>query len=132
MILKTLVFSDESTTDNDVLESVMVRLRGRERKYLLALVSKSTWDHLVSGAHELRMRLVFALNQIPSGGFVTFLAKEVVFLGLVTGNLNDHQVEEIAEDGVPDNRAVYDCVAFSVFSRIWEDGIDGARREIFG
>lgn len=131
MILKSITFSDESTTDNDVLESVQVHIRNRERTFLYDLAERDDWDDLTPYTADIRRGIRETLASIDSDLTITLTAQQALFLTLVTGRQSPQSIEALWPGRYRDSSAVYDCLAFGVFGRIW-GGTDGARAEVFG
>lgn len=133
MILRSINFdSEKSTAEDDVLESVVVRVRGREREYLLALVDRTEFDHLVPDAAGVRREIRVELEKAVVDGYARLPAKSVLFLAAVTGSLNDERIEAILPESVWANSVTYDTLVYGVINRLWGDGIDAARKEILG
>lgn len=61
-------------------------------------------------------------DRIPATVTVVMTVEEAAFFATVSGMLRDCDK--------PDNFSAYDCLAEDVFDRYWDNGVDGAMKDL--
>lgn len=69
-------------------------------------------------------------DEIPAKVTVTMTLAEAVFINKVLGKMTGHDASAVMPNGDVIEHEIYTCLASGLFDRYWEDGIDGAEKDL--